>query len=107
MISLAVFSSISPALAGGDCAARRAIVSAACLRSRSIHAICSRLWVPKMPYESLRPEFHQIDEFNFDSAFVNSDNSPSHSSGQTNLRNIRPSFRDEPFGLFIRINLIA
>ena len=27
-----------------------------------------------MPSESFRPEFHQIDEFNFDSAFVNSDN---------------------------------
>jgi hypothetical protein len=65
------------------------------------------LWVPKMPSESLRPEFHQTDEFNFDSAFVNSDNSASHSLGQTNLRKIRPSFRDGPFGLFRRINLIA
>ena len=65
------------------------------------------LWVPKMPSESFRPEFHQIDEFNFDSAFVNSDNSASHSLGQTNLRKIRPSFRDGPFGLFRRINLIA
>jgi hypothetical protein len=45
-----------------------------------------------MPSESFRPEFHQIDEFNFDSAFVNSDNSASHSLGQTNLRKIRPSF---------------
>jgi len=27
-----------------------------------------------MPSESFRPEFHQIYEFNFDSAFVNSDN---------------------------------
>jgi hypothetical protein len=57
------------------------------------------LWVPKMPFESFRPEFHQIDEFNFDSAFVNSDNSASRSLGQTNLRQIRPSFRDGPFGL--------
>ena len=65
------------------------------------------LWVPKMPFESFRPVFHQIDEFNFDSAFVNSDNSASHSLGQTNLRKIRPSFRDGPFGLFRRINLIA
>jgi hypothetical protein len=31
------------------------------------------LWVPKMPSESFRPEFHQINEFNFDSAFVNAD----------------------------------
>ena len=30
------------------------------------------MWVPKMPSERSRPEFHQIDEFNFDSAFVNS-----------------------------------
>jgi hypothetical protein len=60
-----------------------------------------------MPFESFRPEFHQIDEFNFDSAFVNSDNSASHSLGQTNLRKIRPSFRDGPFGLFRRSNLIA
>ena len=37
--------------------------------------IFKRLWVPKMPSESFGPEFHQIDEFNFDSAFVNSDNS--------------------------------
>src|SRR6185436_21012698 len=65
------------------------------------------LWVPKMPSESFRPEFHQIDEFNFDSAFVNTDNSASHSLGQTNLRKIRPPFRDGPFGLFRRINLIA
>ena len=65
------------------------------------------LWVPKMPSESFRPEFHQIDEFNFDSAFVNSDNSASHSLGHTNLRKIRPSFRDGPFALFRRINLIA
>ena len=65
------------------------------------------VWVPKMPSESFRPEFHQIDEFNFDPAFVNSDNSDSHSLGQTNLRKIRPSFRDGPFGLFRRINLIA
>jgi hypothetical protein len=65
------------------------------------------LWVPKMPSESFRPEFHQIDEFNFDSAFVNSDNSASHSLGQTNLRKIRPSFRDGPFALFRRIILIA
>jgi hypothetical protein len=65
------------------------------------------LWVPKMPSESFRPEFHQIDGFNFDSAFVNSDNSASHSLGQTNLRKIRPLFRDGPFGLFRRINLIA
>jgi hypothetical protein len=65
------------------------------------------LWVSKMPSESFRPEFHQIDEFNFDSAFVNSDNSASHSLGQTNLRKIRPSFRDGPFGLFRRIILIA
>jgi hypothetical protein len=64
-------------------------------------------WVPKMPSESFRPEFHQINEFNFDSAFVNSDNSASHSLGQTNLRKIRPSFRDGPFGLVRRINLIA
>jgi hypothetical protein len=35
------------------------------------------------------PEFHQIDEFNFDSAFVISDNSASHSLGQRNLRKIR------------------
>jgi hypothetical protein len=60
-----------------------------------------------MPSESYRPEYHQIDEFNFDLAFVNSDNSASHSLGQTNLRKIRPSFRDGPFGLFRRINLIA
>jgi len=60
-----------------------------------------------MPSESFRPEFHQIDEFNFDSAFFNSDNNASHSLGQTNLRKIRPSFRDGPFGLFRRINLIA
>ena len=65
------------------------------------------VWVPKMPSKSFRPEFHQIDEFNFDSAFVNSDNSASHSLGQTNLRKIRPSFRDGLFGLFRRINLIA
>jgi len=32
----------------------------------------ARLWVPKMPSKSFMPEFHQIDEFNFDSAFVNS-----------------------------------
>jgi len=30
-----------------------------------------------MPFVSFRPEFHQIDEFDFDSAFVNSDNSAS------------------------------
>jgi hypothetical protein len=60
-----------------------------------------------MPSESYRPEYHQIDEFNFDLAFVNSDNSASHPLGQTNLRKIRPSFRDGPFGLFRRINLIA
>jgi hypothetical protein len=65
------------------------------------------LWVPKMPSESFRPDINRIDEFNFDSAFVNSDNSASHSLGQTNLRKIRPSFRDGPFGLFRRINLIA
>src|SRR5262245_29161201 len=41
-----------------------------------------KVWVPKMPSESFSPEFHQIDEFNFDSAFVNSDNSASHSLGQ-------------------------
>ena len=29
------------------------------------------MWVPKMLSESFRREFHQIDEFNFDSAFVN------------------------------------
>jgi hypothetical protein len=68
---------------------------------------CQNLWVPKMPSESFRPEYHQIDGFNFDSAFVNSDNSASHSLGQTNLRKIRPSFRDGPFGLFRKINLIA
>jgi len=52
------------------------------------------LWVPKMPSESFRPEFHQINEFNFDSAFVNSDNSASHSLGQTNLRTDGwPSYR--------------
>src|SRR5215831_14901054 len=67
----------------------------------------TRLWVPKIPSESFRPEFHQIDEFNFDSAFVNSDNSAFDSLGQTNLRKIRPSFRDGPFGLFRRINLIV
>src|SRR5262249_60044106 len=61
------------------------------------------VWVPKMPSESFRPEFHQIDEVIFDSAFVNSDNSASHSLGQTNLRKIRPSSRDGPFGLFRRI----
>jgi hypothetical protein len=60
-----------------------------------------------MPSESFRPEFHQIDEFNFDSAFINSDNSASHSLRQTNLRKIRPSFRDGPFALFRRIILIA
>jgi len=60
-----------------------------------------------MPSESFRPEFHQIDEFNFDPAFVNSDNSTSHSLGQTNLLKIRPSFRNGPFCLFRRINLIA
>ena len=60
-----------------------------------------------MPSKSFRLEFHKIDEFNFDSAFVNSDNSASHSLGQTNLRKIRPSFPDKPFGLFRRINLIA
>src|SRR5262245_46043937 len=27
-----------------------------------------------MPSGSFRPEFHQVDEFNFDSSFVNSDN---------------------------------
>jgi hypothetical protein len=43
----------------------------------------------------------------FDSAFINSDNSATHSLGQTNLRIIRPSFRDRPFGLFRRINLVA
>ena len=51
-----------------------------------------------MPSESFWPEFHQIDEFNFNQGFVNSDNSASHSLGQTNLRKIRPSFRDGPFG---------
>jgi hypothetical protein len=50
------------------------------------------LWVPKMPSKSFRLEFHKIDEFNFDSAFVNSDTSASRSLGQTNLRKIRPSF---------------
>ena len=60
-----------------------------------------------MPSESFRPEFHQIDEFIFDSAFFNSDINASHSLGQTNLRKIRPSFRDGPFGLFRRINLIV
>jgi hypothetical protein len=44
------------------------------------------VWVPKMPSESFKLEFHLIDEFDFDSAFVNSDNSASHSLGQTNLR---------------------
>ena len=29
-----------------------------------------KVWIPKMPSESFRPEFHQIDEFNFDSAYV-------------------------------------
>src|SRR5262249_12020373 len=43
----------------------------------------------------------------FDSAFVNSDNSASHSLWQPNLRKIRPSFRDGPLGLFRRINLSA
>jgi hypothetical protein len=28
------------------------------------------LWVPKMPSKGFRPEFHKIDEFKFDSAFV-------------------------------------
>jgi len=60
-----------------------------------------------MPSKSFKPEFHKIDEFNFDSAFVNLDNCASHSLGQTNLRKIRPSFPDKPFGLFRRINLIA
>jgi len=58
-----------------------------------------------MPSESFRPDFHQIDEFNFDSAFVNSDNSASHSLGQMNLRKIRTSFRDRPFGLFRRTGI--
>ena len=71
------------------------------------HNHSRRVWVPKMPSERFRPEFHQIDEFNFDSAFVNSDNSASHSLGQTNLRKIRPSFGDGPFALFRRIILIA
>jgi hypothetical protein len=60
-----------------------------------------------MQSEGFRPEFHQIGEFNFDSAFVNSDNSASHSLGQTNLCKIQPSFRDGLFGLFRRINVIA
>src|SRR5215468_10424608 len=65
------------------------------------------LWVSKMSSESFMPEVRQIDEFNIDSAFVNSDNNASHSLGQTNLPKIRPSFRYEPFGLFRRINLIV
>jgi len=43
-----------------------------------------------MPSESFRPDFHRIDEFNFDTALVNSDNSAYHSLGQTNLLKIRP-----------------
>jgi hypothetical protein len=39
------------------------------------------LWVPKLPSESFKPEFYQIDEFNIDSAFVNSDNGASHCLG--------------------------
>src|SRR5262249_45983126 len=66
-----------------------------------------RLWVSKMSSESFMPEVRQIDEFNIDSAFVNSDNNASHSLGQTNPPKIRPSFRYEPFGLFRRINLIV
>ena len=34
-----------------------------------------------MPSESISPEFHQVDEFNFESSFVNSDNSDSQSLG--------------------------
>src|SRR5262249_20910607 len=65
------------------------------------------LWVPKMPSESFMPKFLRIDEFNFDLIFVYSDNSASHSLGQTSLHKIRRSFRYGPFGLFRRINLIA
>src|SRR5215467_13952771 len=39
------------------------------------------LSVPKMPSEIFKPEF-QVDEFNFDSSFGNSDNSASQSFGQ-------------------------
>ena len=38
--------------------------------------------VPKMPSEGFKLEFHQVDEFNFDSSFVNSDNSASQFLGQ-------------------------
>jgi hypothetical protein len=36
--------------------------------------------VPEMASESFRPEFHQVDEFNLDSSFINSDsrNPPHH-----------------------------
>jgi Carboxypeptidase regulatory-like domain len=42
-------------------------------KSRPLESLPSslKLWAPKMPSESFRPEFHRIDEFNFDSAFVN------------------------------------
>src|SRR5262245_33060379 len=77
------------------------------LMARSTRASATILWVSKMSSESFMPEVRQIDEFNIDSAFVNSDNNASHSLGQTNLPKIRPSFRYEPFGLFRRINLIV
>jgi hypothetical protein len=35
-----------------------------------------------MPSESFIREIHKVDEFNFDSSFVNSDNSASRSLGQ-------------------------
>src|SRR5262245_7739451 len=49
--------------------APRGIVKGKCLRVLTVDR-SSRLWVPKMPSESFRPGFYQIDEFNFDSADV-------------------------------------
>ena len=47
-----------------------------------IKSVSYSLSVPKMPSESFKPEFHQVDEFNFDSYFVNSDNIASQFLGQ-------------------------
>jgi len=52
------------------------------------------LWVPKMPSESFRPEFHQVDEFNFDSSFVDMDSSDSQSFGNAGYPSSK--FGDRP-----------
>src|SRR5262245_57049316 len=48
-----------------------------------------------MPFENIRPESHQVNEFNFDSSFVSSDKSDSQILGQGRYPTAKSDHRPE------------